>query len=100
MASDKMANEHKQSGAPSPGVQDAKPDSAAGDSTRTVIHHNDDGTHMIEHSDGETTGPHMDMAEAMENIMAKHGGGMDPMMDQDKDYGSEKSEAQHVMKGM
>lgn len=79
MASDKMggsANKHKQSGEPSPGVADHTPDEDQGDSTRTIITHNDDGTHSVMHHDGEETGPHMDMQEALDAIHAKHGGDM------------------------
>ncbi len=47
-----------------------------GDSTRTMISHNDDGSHSVDHADGEQTGPHDSIEEALEMIMQKHGGGM------------------------
>ncbi len=79
MASDKAGpspNKHKQSGEGAPGVKDAMPDAEMGDSTRTVINHNDDGTHSVMHHDGEETGPHMDIQEVLDAINAKHGGDM------------------------
>lgn len=85
MASDKMGdgpNKHKQSGEGAKGVSDPMPGGADesdlnGDSTRTVITHNDDGTHSVMHHDGEETGPHDLIEDAMEVIRAKHGeGGM------------------------
>ena len=88
MASDKAGpNKHKQSGEGAKGVGDPMPEGAdeqdvAGDSTRTIINHNDDGTHSVMHHDGEETGPHMDIAEALEAVQAKHGmmhGGAKPM---------------------
>lgn len=45
-----------------------------GDSTRTIINHNDDGSHSVMHADGEETGPHDGIEEALDMIHQKHGG--------------------------
>ena len=49
-----------------------------GDSTRTMISHNDDGSHMVDHADGEQTGPHDTIEDALDAIHQKHGGAMPP----------------------
>jgi hypothetical protein len=82
MASDKMPP-RKQSGEGGAGVGDPMPGGAnehdiGGDSSRTIITHGDDGTHSVMHHDGEESGPHMDLEEALEMIRAKHGSRMEP----------------------
>lgn len=78
MAADKAGpNKHKQSGEKAEGVGDPVPGGAAKgedmDSTQTVIHHHPDGTHTVDHHDGEKTGPHHSIHEAMQHVKAKHG---------------------------
>lgn len=48
-----------------------------GGGNKTTIEHHPDGSHTIHHADGETTGPHKHMGEAMMHLHAKHmdGGG-------------------------
>ena len=81
MAGSKMPNVHKQSGEGAKGVGDPMPKGGdesdmAGDSTRTIISHNDDGTHSVMHHDGEAGEPKDSLEEALEEIRMKHGGGM------------------------
>jgi len=47
-----------------------------GDSTRTILSHNDDGSHSVMHADGEETGPHDTIEDALDAIHQKHGGAM------------------------
>lgn len=47
-----------------------------GDSTRTMITHGDDGSHTVDHADGEQTGPHDTIEDALDAIHQKHGGMM------------------------
>jgi len=47
-----------------------------GDSTRTILSHNDDGSHSVMHHDGEETGPHDTIEDALDAIHQKHGGAM------------------------
>lgn len=44
-----------------------------GDSSRTIITHGGDGSHMVDHADGDQTGPHGDIEEALDHIRMKHG---------------------------
>lgn len=86
MAADKFPpkspNMHKQSGEGAQGVGDPMGGKAetdiGGDSTRTTIMHNDDGSHSVMHHDGEETGPHDTIEDALDVINAKHG--MTPRM--------------------
>ena len=71
----KAPNVHSQSGSGEGGVKDAMPDEDMGDSTRTMISHNGDGTHSVQHDDGEETGPHETIEDALAAVMAKKGGG-------------------------
>jgi hypothetical protein len=84
MASDKMpprpakAAMPAKPGAPAGGVGDHMPGGVNegdidGDSTRTIITHGSDGSHMVDHADGEQTGPHGDIEEALDHIRMKHG---------------------------
>lgn len=62
---------------PQPGVGDPMPpgkneSDMGGDSTQTVITHHGDGTHSVEHHDGEQSGPHEHLHEAFAHISAKH----------------------------
>ena len=43
-----------------------------GDSSRTIITHHDDGTHSVQHADGDET-PQGELEDALEMIRAKHG---------------------------
>ncbi len=72
----KAPNVHAQSGSGADGVQDHIPDEDMGDSTRTMISHNGDGTHSVMHDDGEETGPHDTIEDALAAVAAKKGGGM------------------------
>ena len=72
----KPANQHAQSGSGAEGVQDNVPDEEMGDSTRTMISHHGDGSHSVQHDDGEETGPHETIEDALAAVMAKKGGGM------------------------
>ena len=81
MAADKMPPRRpNNAGKPNSGVGDPMggkdEQEVTGDSTRTIVSHNDDGSHSIQHADGEQTGPHDSIEEALEMILAKHGGGM------------------------
>jgi len=48
---------------------------ANADGEHSTIHHHGDGTHSVEHSDGEKSGPHGHLHEAMAHVAKKHGGG-------------------------
>ncbi len=74
-----------------------------GDSTRTMIDHNDDGSHSVQHADGEQTGPHDSIDEALAMIAAKHGGGMHPGMQHESGvprHGTPMHEGHAMMSGM
>jgi len=81
MAADKMPPRRPDNaGKPNSGVADPMggkdEQEVTGDSTRTILSHNDDGSHSVMHHDGEETGPHDSIEEALEMIAAKHGAGM------------------------
>lgn len=46
-----------------------------GGGAHSTIQHHEDGTHSVEHSDGEKSGPHAHLHEAMAHVAAKHGSG-------------------------
>lgn len=75
-----------------------------GDSTRTMIDHNDDGSHSVQHADGEVSGPHDSIEEALAMIAAKHGGGMEhPGMQHESGvprHGTPMHEGHAMMSGM
>lgn len=63
--------------APAPkmaGAHEAEEPKADG-GEHSTIHHHEDGTHSVEHSDGEKSGPHAHLHEAMAHVAAKHGSG-------------------------
>lgn len=107
MASEKMPkkspNIHKQSGEGAPGVADPmggkNEQDVAGDSTRTIINHNDDGSHSVDHADGEQTGPHDTIEDALDVIHAKHGG-QPPMHGAQPHHGMPMHEGHAMMSGM
>ena len=66
----------RQSGEGAAGVGDpmakgANESDIGGDSTQTTITHNGDGTHSVQHADGDETGPHEHLHEAFAHISAK-----------------------------
>lgn len=67
-----MASDKAPAKAPAPPVETAPAAPMTG--TQTIIDHNDDGTFSVTHADGEQSGPFMDMAEALDTVMAKDGG--------------------------
>lgn len=58
-----------------PAAQEGEKPMAGGGESST-IHHHEDGTHSVEHSDGEKSGPHAHLHEAMAHVAKKHGEGM------------------------
>lgn len=58
----------------SPGAHEGDEPKAEG-GAHSTIHHHEDGTHSVEHSDGEKSGPHAHLHEAMAHVAAKHGSG-------------------------
>lgn len=58
-----------------PGAHEGEKPMEGGGGEHSTIHHHEDGTHSVEHSDGEKSGPHAHLHEAMAHVAAKHGGG-------------------------
>ena len=52
------------------------PAGEGGPGGQTVMTHNEDGSHSVQHADGEQTGPHASLHEAMAHIAQHSGDGM------------------------
>ncbi len=97
MHADKMPQPKPDSGVGDP-MGGKSEQEVSGDSTRTIVNHNDDGSHSIDHADGEQTGPHDSIEEALEMILAKHGGGM--QQSAAPQHGAPMHEGHAMMSGM